>query len=241
MKKVAIVIFILVTTVLAAYAGQIKSRDLDQNYESSYDQDRIESLQKELQSLSAKYEELNHIVKQLQQQIIANSPGGTAIESDVAQKTNQPFNSDSQVEPLESQEKQKISSVAKGPEKQQYDIALAALKSNDLQIAAEKFRKFIQNNPNSQLLSNALFWFGEVLFKQKTYDKAALNFLKSYKQAPKGAKASDSLLRLATSLSELGKVTDACGMLNKLENEFPKRPVASLQKAESLKTKLKCK
>lgn len=242
MKKIILLIAALGTSGLSAYAGQIKSRDLDQNYAASYDQDKVEALQKEVQALSAKYEELTHTVHQLQQQLAnASVEQAPAMATSEAQTTDNVVAAERHEKQAEIEETPKLSSVSKGPEKQQYDIALAALKGNDLTTASEKFQAFIHDNPKSQLLSNALFWYGEVLFKQKSYDKAALNFLKSYKQAPKGAKASDSLLRLATSLAQLNKVTDACGMLNKLENEFPKRPASSVQKAESLRTKIKCK
>ena len=128
------------------------------------------------------------------------------------------------------------------PDKQAYDLALAAYKDNNLNNAKEKFKNFIQKYPKSSMISNAYFWSGECFFKQKDYNQAAINYLKGYKEAPKGAKSSDSLLKLAISLGELRKTTEACNMLAKLEKEFPNNKTAESKKTvEDAKLKFGCK
>jgi len=128
------------------------------------------------------------------------------------------------------------------PDKQAYDLALAAYKDNKINDAKEKFKNFIQKYPKSSMISNAYFWSGECFFKQKDYNQAAVNYLKGYKESPKGAKASDSLLKLALSLGELKKTTEACNMLAKLDKEFPNnRAAASKKMAEDAKLKFGCK
>jgi TolA-binding protein len=44
-----------------------------------------------------------------------------------------------------------------------------------------EFKQFITNFPNSELISNAYFWYGETFFQRKDYNKAAVQYLKSYK------------------------------------------------------------
>ena len=73
------------------------------------------------------------------------------------------------------------------------------------------------------------------------FDKAAINYLKGYKQSPKGIKASDSLLKLALSLGELKKGQEACSILDKLEAEFPNRPATSIKRAKEARIKFACK
>lgn len=126
-------------------------------------------------------------------------------------------------------------------EKRAYDIALAALKDNKLKEAEERFSDFIKNYPKSSMQSNAYFWHGEAFFKRKMFDQAAINYLKGYKQFPRGAKASDSLLRLALCLGELNKKKEACDMLERLEAEFPNRSSASIKRAADAKVSLGCK
>ena len=64
--------------------------------------------------------------------------------------------------------------------------------------------------------------------------------MKGYKLQPKGAKAADSLLKLAFSLGEINKTKEACSMLTKLDKEFPKRAAASKKKGEEAWTKFNC-
>lgn len=140
-----------------------------------------------------------------------------------------------------------IPALAKNPnvdeskEKKLYDAALAALKDNRLEIAEEKFASFIKDYPKSSMQSNAYFWYGETFFKRNMFDKAAINYLKGYKQYPKGSKAADSLLKLALSLGELKKKTETCTMLTKLDAEFPSRPASSIKRAKDAKVKFGCK
>jgi tol-pal system protein YbgF len=135
----------------------------------------------------------------------------------------------------------KTPNVDESKEKKLYDAALAALKDNRLEIAEEKFSSFINDYPKSSMQSNAYFWYGETFFKRNMFDKAAINYLKGYKQYPKGSKAADSLLKLALSLGELKKKTETCTMLTKLDAEFPSRPASSIKRAKDAKVKFGCK
>ncbi len=224
-----------------ALASQIQSKNFDSKYVQMHDQEQIEAMQREIQAMNGKIENLEHIIKTLQEKL-------TSTEAE--KKEEKP---DHSAQSAETQDKEKASSLneannqahtkeaTKGLEKQKYDIALAALKSNDIATASQKFAEFIEEYPKGQFLSNAYFWYGESFFKQKIYDKAALNFLKSYKTSPKGPKASEALFKLASSLKELKKTPDACSMLNKLDEEFPGRAAASIKKADDLKKQMKCK
>jgi tol-pal system protein YbgF len=124
--------------------------------------------------------------------------------------------------------------------KEEYDDALSDLKGGKLEAAETKFEAFISRHPSHNLISNAYFWYGESFFKRGIYQKATVNYLKSYKKSNKGSKASDSLLKLSVSLSELGKNQQACGVLVKLESEFPSRSASSIKRAKDLRNKLNC-
>jgi len=115
------------------------------------------------------------------------------------------------------------------------------LKDNKPLEAEKKFSNFIESYPKSPLLSNAYFWYGECFFKQNKFDKAAINYLKSYKQSAKGAKASDALLKLSLSLGEINKTKEACSILDKLESEFPNRAATSIKRAKDARAKFACK
>ena len=85
---------------------------------------------------------------------------------------------------------------------------------------------------------NACIWAND---GGEMFNKAAVNYLQSYKQYPKGSKAPDSLLKLSYSLASLNKNKEACSMLTKLEQEFPQRPISSIKRAQEAKDKFQCK
>lgn len=90
-------------------------------------------------------------------------------------------------------------------------------------------------------LSNAYFWYAETFFRRKDFDKAAINFLKAYQKFPSSSKAPDALLKLAFSLGEMKKNTEACSILKKLDTEFKKRSESSKKRAYDAKIKYGCK
>lgn len=140
-------------------------------------------------------------------------------------------------------------------DKQVYEAALATLKEAGaikdseaklakLQDAEEKFNTFMEKFPKSKFSSSAMFWVGETYYHRQDYNKAAVNYLKSYKASKEikggNTKASDALLKLSLSLGELKKYKDACGMIYKLEQEFPKRPDDSVKRTNDAKAKFGC-
>jgi len=133
-------------------------------------------------------------------------------------------------------------SISTGPkDKSDYDLALATLKEGKFDAAEKQFSNFITNHPSSRLQSNATFWYSETFYRRGVYDKAAINYLQSYKKYPTGSKAPDALLKLAYSLASLNKNKEACSMLDKLESEFPKRPISSIKRTDDAKNKFRCK
>ena len=125
-------------------------------------------------------------------------------------------------------------------DKSDYDLALAVLKDGNFDNAEKLFANFIKEYPSSNLQSNATFWYSETFYRRGIFDKAAIHYLQSYKNYPKGSKAPDALLKLAYSLASLNKNKEACSMLEKLELEFPKRPISSIKRANEAKNKFHC-
>jgi tol-pal system protein YbgF len=142
--------------------------------------------------------------------------------------------------PENAQEVSEAKAESETKEKRDYDQALAIFKDGNFASAANLFADFIETYPESKLSSNAYFWYGESFFRQKSFEKAALYYLKGYKKLPKGTKAADSLLKLSISLGEIKKEKEACGTLEKLKKEFPKRPQLSMKKAAELEKKFSC-
>jgi tol-pal system protein YbgF len=124
---------------------------------------------------------------------------------------------------------------------QLYDKSFSYIKSSKFSEAEHGFSDFIKKYESHKLVGNAYFWLGESFFVRKNYDKAAINFLRGYKKAPKGQKASDSLLKLATSLSHLNKTKEACAALSKLSNESSNASAGLKQKIKEENSRIGCK
>ena len=137
--------------------------------------------------------------------------------------------------------KNESTAKAEPQDKSDYNLALATLQEGKFDVAEKQFSEFIKNHPSSILQSNATFWYSETFYRRGVFDKAAINYLQSYKKYPTGSKAPDALLKLAYSLASLNKNKEACSMLEKLETEFPKRPISSIKRTSEAKSKFRCK
>jgi TolA-binding protein len=126
-------------------------------------------------------------------------------------------------------------------EKKDYDLALYSLKLGEDEVAVNKFLQFIDYYKNSTLLSNVYFWLGEIFYKKREFEKSSLYFSEGYIKFPHGIKASDSLLKLAISSSEINKAKDACKAIEILQREFKDRPLNSIQKEKEILEKYNCK
>lgn len=102
-----------------------------------------------------------------------------------------------------------------------YNEAYSYLKAKNYKTARELFQKFVNDNPDNELVGSAYFWLGETHFQRAEFDKAATQYLKGYQSNIRGSRAPDNLLKLAKSLSKLDKRKEACISLSKLKKEFP--------------------
>lgn len=246
MKAFYIFVLIIFTSLTAIAREEIKGGSLQL---ASYQElERLEALEKENQHLLGRIEVAEHNIAKLEKSLSLLHQEALASSNAAGAKTVK-VDSLSDIFDITS-DKQAISQDNKAlnnsggniaKDKPLYDLALASFKENKLMEAEKKFAEFLKNFPNSPLVSNAYFWYGETFSKRNMFDKAAINYLKGYKQAPKGAKASDSLLKLAVALGSLNKNQQACSILNKLDAEFPSRTISSVTRAKEAKIKFGCK
>ncbi|MCZ6902276.1 MAG: tol-pal system protein YbgF [Rickettsia endosymbiont of Ixodes persulcatus] len=243
MKLIILLFTFLFSMVAFGESETIKGKPL--KYAANNDfENRLDEQEQEIRRLIGKVEVLQHKIDMLTQNSnIPNQEENTEISEGHNSKSQDVFDVALLKDTPDTASKKPIT-VNKdiALDKQAYDLALAAYKDNKLTEAKDKLKNFIQKYPNSSLISNAYFWYGECFFKQKDYNGAAVNYLKGYKELPKGAKSSDGLLKLALSLGELKKTQEACNMLAKLNKEFPtNRTAASKKMTEDAKVKFGCK
>ena len=232
-KSIFTVFFILISQAVSAHA-ELEQTPIVENtthYSTEVQDDsaRLSQCEKEISQLIGRVEILEHAVHELQKTQNAQAAPTVSVSQDVQAPTSAVSTEITHA------------STDTAQEKRDYDTALAALKESNFVEAENLFNSFMQKYPNSSLISNAYFWYAESFYRRGEFDKAAVHYLKGYKQFPKASKAADSLLKLALSLGEIKKTKEACVILTKLEEEFKQRPASSIKRAYDAKMKYGCK
>ena len=124
--------------------------------------------------------------------------------------------------------------------KDQYDFAISFMKIGDYETAEFALKEFIDKNKDHDLAGNAQYWYGETFRIRQLYQDAAAAYLDGYQNYPKSKKAPINLLKLGTTLVQLGEKDQGCLMISGVKKQYPKASKSVLQKAEYEKKKFKC-
>lgn len=124
--------------------------------------------------------------------------------------------------------------------KQLYETAYGYLLQRNYTAAEGAFTDFLKRHPNDSLSGNAQYWLGETHYVRGEYKAAAGAFLKGYETYAAGAKAPDSLLKLAMSLDRLGQKDAACSSYSELAAKFPNAPPNVKSRAQAERQRVGC-
>ena len=124
--------------------------------------------------------------------------------------------------------------------KEQYDFALSFMKVGDYETAELALREFIDKNKTDELAGSAQYWYGETFRIRQLYSDAATAYLDGYQNYPKSEKAPENLLKLGTTIVELGEKDQGCKMIVGLKKQYPKASQSVLQKAQYEQKRFKC-
>ena len=127
------------------------------------------------------------------------------------------------------------------PPKEQYDFAVSFIKVGDYETAEYALREFIDKNKSNSLAGSAQYWYGETFRVRQLYQDAAAAYLDGYQNYPKSKKAAINLLKLGSTLVQLGEKDQGCLMIQGVKKQYPKASKSVLQKAEYENKKFKCK
>jgi len=111
--------------------------------------------------------------------------------------------------------------------KRDYEDALRLLLKKDdrgdfdYNGAIDKFKKFLEKHPDSNLADNAQYWIGESYYGLRNFDQAIVEFDLVRKDYPKGDKVPAAWLKIGYSFAELGNRVDARLFLQEVINRFP--------------------
>ncbi|MFN3687457.1 tol-pal system protein YbgF [Salinarimonas sp.] len=91
-----------------------------------------------------------------------------------------------------------------------YEAAYALLLAHQYERAEMAFRQFIQSHPRDELVPDAVFWLGETYAQRGRHREAAEQFLRITTEFETARRAPEAMLKLGTSLVELGAREQAC-------------------------------
>jgi len=126
------------------------------------------------------------------------------------------------------------------PPKEQYDFAVSFMKVGDYETAELALREFIDKNKTDKLAGNAQYWYGETFRIRQLYSDAATAYLDGYQNYPKSSKAPENLLKLGSTMVQLGEKDQGCKMIKGLKKQYPKASQSVLQKAQYEQKRFKC-
>jgi tol-pal system protein YbgF len=126
------------------------------------------------------------------------------------------------------------------PPNEQYDFAVSFMKVGDYETAELALREFIDKNKTHKLAGNAQYWYGETFRIRQLYSDAATAYLDGYQNYPKSSKAPVNLLKLGSTMVELGEKDQGCKMIKGLKKQYPKASQSVLQKAQYEQKRFKC-
>jgi len=123
----------------------------------------------------------------------------------------------------------------------EYSAAFKLLNEKKYSDAATAFDAFVKKHPTDPLTSNAYYWLGESYYSRSDYTRAAESFRKGFETNPESPKAPDNLLKLALSLHQVKRTSEACIVLTQIATKYANSAQRTLKRAETARTEMQCK
>ncbi|MGZ3280080.1 MAG: tetratricopeptide repeat protein [Caulobacteraceae bacterium] len=101
-----------------------------------------------------------------------------------------------------------------------YRAARKVLDSGDYAGGAAALRDYLERYPTSPRAAEANYWLGRTLAVQNMQAEAAGAYARALKGWPQATWASDAVVRLASSLVELKRGSDACKALSEFDSRY---------------------
>lgn len=122
----------------------------------------------------------------------------------------------------------------------QFTEARNLLEAGYFDQAHGSLQRFTGDFPKHPLAGEALYWLGEIQMVRGNAPKAAEHYLQSLKQFRKGARAPDSMVKLAAAFAAMGDAKEACATLKLFPREYPKASSAVQTKADIERRRAGC-
>jgi tol-pal system protein YbgF len=102
-----------------------------------------------------------------------------------------------------------------------YNAATGDYNSGKFELALQEFQDFLKYYGNADLAPNAQYWVGQIYYSQKKYEDAVQAFDMVLERFPENAKTRDAKLYKGMSLVALGKRSQAHGIFQDMQRQYP--------------------
>jgi tol-pal system protein YbgF len=123
---------------------------------------------------------------------------------------------------------------------QGFQRAMQAYLDGQDAAAATAFQAWLDANPDAEQAPEARYYLGEALFKQADYEDAAIAYVAAIRGWPTTAWAPDATVKLARSLIEIKKTSEACGILSDFNSHYPRATATVKSSAAAARTRARC-
>jgi tol-pal system protein YbgF len=121
-----------------------------------------------------------------------------------------------------------------------YDLASAALRDGQYEVAEQRFRSYLEKNPKDRLTPEATFFLGESYFRRARAREAAEQYLRVTVDFPRATRAPEALVKLGLSLEKLGAKEQACAAFGEVGRKYPAASSAVRVSAERESKRVQC-
>lgn len=192
---------------------------------------QIELLQNEMENTQKRqrdlYVDLDGRMRKMEAQLTAQA-AATAAAAAAAPTTPPAAMPPSSVGPADASRGMPGAAVTSPPaaidpvaEQRAYDQGLEHFRAGRFAEAVTAFQIFNRNFPRSTLVPSAQYWIGNSLYATRDFRGAIAAQRQLIAQYPESAKASDALLNIASSQSELGDLQAARITLQEVATKYP--------------------
>lgn len=185
---------------------------------------RLEELEKEIQSLNGQVEVQNHKIASLEAKVKA---GGGSVQADAsaAPKTALKF-------PTYFKQGSQAKNNAGVSDEKSYLQAYELIKRKEFPKAITALKGFIQSYPKSSYLANAYYWLGELYLAQGALNESLTSFDTVVRNFPMSNKAAGAMLKKGFVFFEKGDITQARTQLNEVRTKYPDTSLSRLASAK---------